>query len=50
VAIGIGSSIKDSELKKIAGDRGTWIKVPDFDSLGDKLDEILVGVCGKCKP
>lgn len=45
VAIGIGSSIKDSELKKIAGDRGTWMKVPDFDSLGDKLNEILVGVC-----
>lgn len=45
IAIGIGSGIKDSELEKMAGDRGTWMKVPDFDSLADKLNELLVGVC-----
>lgn len=50
MAIGIGSGIKDKELQKIAGERGTWMKVPDFDSLGDKLNELLVGVCSKCKP
>ena len=49
-AVGIGSGIKESELKKIAGNRGSWMKVPNFDSLSEKLNELLADVCGKCKP
>ena len=49
-AIGIGSGIKDSELQKMAGERGSWMKVPNFNSLADKLNQLLVGVCSKCKP
>ena len=50
MAIGIGSGIKDRELAKIAGERGSWMKVPNFDSLADKLNEMLLDVCSKCKP
>lgn len=49
-AVGIGSGIKEDELKQIAGNRGSYMKVPNFDSLSEKLNELLVDVCGKCKP
>ena len=48
IAVGIGKNIAKKELQKIAGDRGSVIQVPDFDSLEQKLSEILKDVCSKC--
>lgn len=47
IAIGIGSNIDKKELEKIAGERGTVVRVPNFESLSDELNDMLKKVCSK---
>ena len=46
-AIGIGTNVDKGELEKIAGERGTVVRVPNFESLSGELNGILEKVCGK---
>ncbi|KAK2570892.1 Mucin-like protein [Acropora cervicornis] len=45
IAIGIGSNIDKKELEKIAGERGTVVRVPNFELLSDELNGMLKKVC-----
>lgn len=47
MAVGIGKSIKQSELETIAGDPGRVVNAKDFEDLNNQLDDIREVTCSK---
>ena len=47
IAVGIGNQIDIKELEKIRGERGSTIQFSDFESLLEKLNEIVAEICGE---
>lgn len=47
MAVGIGKSIKQSELETIAGDKDRVVNAKNFDDLNNQLDNIREATCSK---
>jgi len=46
IAVGVGRGIKDSELKKLAGDKGHYVHPVDFNHLSYILGKLKDAACG----